>query len=105
MTNPAQKIQAHTPWRVKETTAMPAHGYGHKATAGTLSVEGVCHMMVRANGDNMPQMREYARLIAAAPELLEALKTLVITCAGAKNPPDRAAAIIVARAALAKVQE
>lgn len=73
----------HTPgpWGIDERIFTAAHGYGHKASAGSIFVHGsggrhkpIAGMFIRANGDNWNECAANARLIAAAPDLYQVCK-------------------------------
>ena len=75
----------HTPgpWKVCHEIAQGAKGCPHR-----LSIEGirpgevVARMATHSNGANLEAMKANATLIAASPELLEALKKIVFAAGG-----------------------
>ncbi len=69
----------HTPgpFHIDERMTLGAHGKGHPARPASFSVcagalgtsnRPIAHLAVRANGDNVSEMRANAQLLTAAPE-------------------------------------
>jgi hypothetical protein len=87
------EMSAYTdgPWRVRGPQIIPDRA----------SFDWVASVQV----SNCPNWEANARLIAAAPELLEALESMLIQFADACIIPEDDSACILARAAIAKATQ
>lgn len=97
-------MSAHTPGPWMFVGPLPMVGGGRAFSVETVIPEGgMAVALVTANGDDEPQSRIDAALIAAAPDLLAALVDLM-ECDLEVTGPDAAECAKSARAAIAKAR-
>jgi len=85
----------HTPgpWALSQ-----AHGFSSGQPRNSYTISGVCGTGATTPNPNVSENEANARLIAAAPELLDALQSLLTLHIAHHNMPEHAAA----RAVIAK---